>query len=196
MTSPLNESTLKQLFLDARTVHGFLPEPISAEQIHAIYDLMKWAPTSFNGQHARFVFLKSDEAKARLMPALTPGNVPQVQSAAVTVIVAYDTKFFENFATQFTASNPATFYENNAPLADATAFRNGSLQGAYLIMAVRALGWDCGAMSGFDLGKVNAEFFADGRFKANFLLNIGRADPAGIWPRGPRLAFDQVAQII
>lgn len=196
MTNPINNIAQKQLFLDARTVHGYTPEPVTDEQVHEIYDLLKWAPTSFNGQHARFLFLKSAAAKARLAPALTPGNIPQVQSAAVTVVVAYDTKFFENFATQFTASNPTPFYENNAVLADATAFRNSSMQGAYLIMAVRALGWDCGAMSGFDLAKVNAEFFADGRFKANFLLNIGRADPAGIWPRGPRLSFDQVAQIL
>lgn len=196
MTNPLNDIAQKQLFLDARTVHGYTPEPVTDEQVQEIYDLLKWAPTSFNGQHARFLFLKSAAAKARLAPALTPGNIPQVQSAAVTVVIAYDTKFFENFATQFTASNPTPFYENNAVLADATAFRNSSMQGAYLIMAVRALGWDCGAMSGFDLAKVNAEFFADGRFKANFLLNIGRADPAGIWPRGPRLSFDQVAQIL
>lgn len=196
MTTKLNDTALKQLFLDARTVHGFLPEAVSDEQIKEIYELMKWAPTSFNGQHARFVFLKSEQGKARLMPALTPGNVPQVQSAAVTVIVAYDTKFFEHFATQYTASNPTAFFENNAPLAEATAARNGSLQGAYLIMAVRALGLDCGAMSGFDISKVNAEFFADGRYKANFLINIGRAEPSSIWPRGPRLAFDEVAQIL
>ena len=196
MTSQLNEASLKQLFLDARTVHGFVPEAVSDEQIHQIYDLMKWGPTSFNGQHARFIFLKTAEAKARLNPALTPGNVPQVAAAAATVIVAYDTKFFDNFATQYTAIDPKPFYDTKPEFADATAFRNSSIQGGYLILAVRALGLDCGAMSGFDNAKVNAEFFPDGRFKSNFLLNIGRADPKGIWPRGPRLPFNDAAQIL
>jgi nitroreductase len=196
MTSKLSDAALNQLFTEARTVHGFLPEPVSDEQIHQIYDLMKWGPTAFNAQPARYVFLKSAEAKARLKPALTPGNVPQVESAGATIIVAYDVEFFEHFATQFTAIDPKPFYVNNAPLAEATAFRNGSLQGAYLMMAVRALGLDCGAMSGFDIAKVNEEFFPDGKFKANFLLNIGRADTKAIWPRGPRLEFNQVAKIL
>ena len=117
-------------------------------------------------------------------------------AAAATVIVAYETKFFDNFATQFTAIDPKPFYDTKPEFADATAFRNSSIQGGYLILAVRALGLDCGAMSGFDNAKVNAEFFPDGRFKSNFLLNIGRADPKGIWPRGPRLPFNDAAQIL
>lgn len=194
--SKLNDVVLNQLFTEARTVHGFLPEKISDVQIQELYDLVKWAPTAFNGQPARFVFIKTNEGKERLKPALTPGNVPQVESAAVTVIIAFDTQFFEHLPTQFTASNAKALYENNPEAAQTFAMRNSSLQGAYLMMGARALGYDCGAMSGFDAAKVNEAFFPEGRFKANFLMNIGRADIKAIWPRGPRLAFDQVAKII
>lgn len=197
MTSKLNDAALNQLFIDGRTVHGFLPDEITDAQIHEIYDLIKWAPTAFNLQAARFVFLKSKEAKARLMPALTPGNVPQVESAGVTVIIAYDTQFYEHLPTQFTAMDAKAIFDKNPEAANIAGFRNGSMQGGYLILGARALGYACGAMSGFDNAKVNAEFFADGRFKSNFLLNIGhQADITKIWPRGPRLAFDQVAQIL
>lgn len=196
MTNKLNDAGLNQLFLDARTVHGFLPDAVSDAQIHELYDLMKWAPTSMNCQPARFVFLKSKEAKARLLPALSPGNVPQVESAAVTVIIAYDTQFFDHLPTLFPVMDAKPMFAGNADLAQATAFRNGSMQGAYLMLAIRALGLDCGGMSGFDVAKVNAEFFADGQYKANFLVNIGVADTKAIWPRGPRLAFDDVAKIL
>jgi len=196
MKPSLNQAAMAQLFTDAHTVHGFKPDAVSDEQIKALYDLFKWAPTAFNAQPARFVFIKSQEGKDKLKPALMPGNVPQVQSAAVTVIVAYDTQFFEHLPKQFPAYDAKPLYDSNPVAAESVAFRNSSLQGAYLIMAVRALGLDCGAMSGFDPQKVNEAFFPDGRFKANFLLNIGVADAAGIYPRGPRLEFSEVAKII
>lgn len=196
MTTPLNQAVIDQLFTQARTVHAFKPNAVADEQIQAIYDLCKWGPTAFNAQPARFVFVKSQAGKDKLKPALMPNNVPQVETASVTVIVAYDSKFFEHLPTLFPAYDAKPLYEGNPQLADAVAFRNSSLQGAYLIMAARTLGLDSGAMSGFDAQKVNEAFFPDGRYKVNFLLNIGIADPAGVYPRGPRLSFNDVATIV
>ena len=196
MTTQLSNAALEQLFTQARTVHAFKPEAVSDEKIQVLYDLAKWGPTAFNSQPARFIFVKSAEAKEKLKPALGPGNVPQVESAAVTVIIAQDTKFFEHLPEQFPAYDAKPLFEANPDMSAAAAFRNSSLQGAYLIMAARALGLDSGAMSGFDPQKVNEAFFPDGRYKVNFLLNIGVADPAGIHPRGPRLAFKDAAKIV
>ena len=142
------------------------------------------------------MFVKSAEAKAKLTPALMPGNVPQVQSAAVTVIVAQDSRFHEHLPAQFPGYDAKAVFDANPAMIEPAAFRNSSLQGAYLILAARALGLDCGAMSGFNPQAVNEAFFPDGRYTANFLLNIGVADPAGIYPRAPRLAFEEVAQIL
>jgi 3-hydroxypropanoate dehydrogenase len=192
----LNDAALDQLFRQARTVHAFKPEAVSDDTIRQLYDLLKWGPTAFNAQPARYVFVKSGPAKARLLPALSPGNVPQVQSAAVTVIVAYDSRFTEHLPVQFPGYDAKAVFDANPAMVEPAAFRNSSLQGAYLILAARALGLDCGAMSGFNPQAINEAFFPDGRFKANFLLNIGVADPAGIYPRGPRLGFDQAAQIL
>lgn len=192
----LSDTALDQLFRQARTVHAFKPVPVPDDTIRQLYDLLKWGPTAFNAQPARYVFVKSAEAKARLMPALSPGNVPQVQSAAVTVIVAYDTRFPEHLPTQFPGYDAKAVFDANPAIVEPAALRNSSLQGAYLILAARALGLDSGAMSGFNPQAVNEAFFPDGRFKANFLLNIGVADPAGVYPRAPRLAFDEVAQIV
>ena len=191
----LNDAALDQLFRQARTVHAFKPEPVSDETLRQLYELLKWGPTAFNAQPARYVFVKSAEAKARLIPALSPGNVPQVQSAAVTVIVAHDSRFAEHLPTQFPGYDAKAVFDANPAMVEPTAFRNSSLQGAYLILAARALGLDCGAMSGFNAQAVNETFFADGRYKANFLLNLGVADPAGVYPRAPRLGFDEVARI-
>jgi 3-hydroxypropanoate dehydrogenase len=195
-SSVLSDATLDQLFRQARTVHAFKPVPVSDDTIHQLYDLLKWGPTAFNGQPARLVFVRSAEAKARLIPALSPGNVPQVGSAAVTVIVAYDTRFPEHLPTQFPGYDAKAVFDANPAIVEPAAFRNSSLQGAYLILAARALGLDSGAMSGFNPQAVNDAFFPDGRYKVNFLLNIGVADPAGIYPRAPRLAFEQAAQIV
>ena len=192
----LSDAALDQLFRQARTVHAFKPVPVPDDTIRQLYDLLKWGPTAFNAQPARYVFVKSAEAKAKLIPALSPGNVPQVQSAAVTVIVAHDTRFAEHLPTQFPGYDAKAVFDANPGIVEPTAFRNSSLQGAYLILAARALGLDSGAMSGFNPQAVNEAFFPDGRYQANFLLNIGVADPAGIYPRAPRLAFEDVAQIL
>jgi len=192
----LNDAALNQLFREARTVHAFKDTPVSDAVIHQLYDLLKWGPTAFNSQPARYVFLKSAEAKAKLIPALMPGNVPQVNSAAVTVIVAQDTRFHDHLPTQFPGYDAKPLFDANPAMAEAAAARNSSMQGAYLILAARALGLDSGAMSGFNPQAVNEAFFADGRFKANFLINLGVADPAGVYPRGPRFAFNEAAQIL
>ncbi|HYA66050.1 MAG TPA: malonic semialdehyde reductase [Burkholderiaceae bacterium] len=196
MKSPLPDSALDQLFRDAHTAHGFRPESIPDELLHALHDLLKWGPTSFNCQPARFVFVRSAGAKERLKAALSPGNVAQTMSAPVTVIVATDTRFFEYLPTQYPAYDAKPIYENNLDLALQTGLRNSSLQGAYLIVAARALGLDCGPMSGFDAAAVDAQFFPDGRFRSNFLVNLGVADPARFFARGPRLPFATAAQIL
>jgi 3-hydroxypropanoate dehydrogenase len=157
---------------------------------------MKWGPTSMNCQPARLVFVTSPEGKALLAPALSPGNLEKTLAAPVTVIIATDSLFHEHLPTMFPAYDARPMFAANAELAASTAFRNGTLQGAYLILAARALGLDCGPMSGFDAGKLNAAFFADGRHQANFLCNLGIGDPAGVHPRGPRLAFDEACRIV
>ena len=192
MKKPLPMDFQKSLFTEARTVHSFENQTITDAQIKELYELFKWAPTAFNAQPGRYVFIRSGAAKERILPALSPGNVPQVKSASLTVIVAFDTLFYEHLPVLYPVVDAKPFFEGKPAVTEVAALRNSSLQGAFLIMAVRSLGFDCGAMS----GKVNAEFFPDGRYKANFLLNIGVADPAGIYPRGPRLAFDEVVQII
>jgi nitroreductase len=196
MKPALSHEVLDRLFLDAHTAHAFRPDPIPDQRLHAIYDLLRWGPTSFNCQPARFVFVRSAAAKEKLKPALSPANVAQSMAAPVTVIVASDTRFYEHLPAQFPAYDAKPIFENNAAAAQATALRNGSLQGAYLIVAARALGLDCGPMSGFDAAAVDAAFFPDGRFKSNFLVNLGIADPAGTRPRGPRLDFAVAAQIV
>lgn len=192
----LPPESLDRLFRQAHTVHAFKPVPVSDDTLHQLYELLKWGPTAFNAQPARFVFLRSAPARERLIPALSSGNVAQTRAAAVTVIVAQDTRFYEHLPEQFPAYDAKPLFEGNSALAEATALRNSSLQGAYLILAARALGLDSGPQSGFDPAAVNAEFFPDGRFQANFIVNLGIADPVGIHPRGPRLAFDDAAQIL
>lgn len=196
MKKPISADSLAQLFSNAQTAHAFLPHTMSDAEIKAIYDAMKWGPTAFNACPARFVFLRSPESKKCLIPALSPGNIPQVESASVTVIVAHDTKFYEFLPELFPAYDAKPIFESSPAAAADAAFRNGTLQGAYLIMAARGLGYDCGPMSGFDAAKVNAEFFADGRYQANFLLNIGVADAQGVYPRNKRLDFGVTAQIL
>lgn len=197
MTAVLNQAALDQLFNDARTFNKFTDEPLSDEQLHAIYDLAKMGPTSMNTSPARFVFLRSEAAKQRLNPHLMGSNQAKSLAAPVTVIVAYDTKFQEHMPTLFPAMPDAkAMFDGNAELASNTATLNSSLSGAYFIMAVRALGLAAGPMGGFDRAGVDSTFFADGRFKSNFLINIGHGDASGNHPRGPRLAFDDAAQIL
>jgi 3-hydroxypropanoate dehydrogenase len=189
------EAALDQLFRKARTVHAFKPVPVTDELIHKLYDLVKWGPTAYNAQPARYVFVRSEEGKAKLKPAVSSGNTAQTLAAGVTVIVAHDTRFYEHLPTQFPAYDAKPFFEKSAEAAAATAFRNSSLQGAYLILAARALGLDCGPMSGFDNAKVDEAFFAGTSIKSNFLVNLGRGDPASIFPRSPPLGFDEACRI-
>lgn len=194
MSNP--SSALDQAFFNARTFNKFDGREVTDAQLQQVFDTMKWAPTAMNCQPARFVFLRSAEAKARLKPTLSPGNVDKTMAAPVVVIVAQDTRFFDHLPTQFPAYDAKPMFEANAAMAEAAGFRNSSLQGAYFIIAARLLGLDCGPMSGFDAAKVNAEFFGDGRWKANFLINLGHGDAAGNHPRNPRLAFGEAAQIL
>jgi 3-hydroxypropanoate dehydrogenase len=191
MRPTLDDAALKLLLLEARTQNGWLPTPVSDDALRRIYDIMKTGPTSANSCPARIVFLRTPEGKARLLPALSPGNVDKTKQAPVTAIIGYDTRFFEWMPTRLFAHRPemADNYAKNAAFAEITAFRNGTLQGAYFMLTARAVGLDVGGMSGFDNKKVDAEFFPDGRVKSNFLCNLGHGDPAKVLPRLPRLDF-------
>ena len=161
-----------------------------------MYDLAKMGPTSANLTPARFVFLTTSEAKERLIPALAPGNVEKSGTAPVVAIIAYDTEFYEQAPRLFPHMDMRPLFMGNPELSAETAFRNGSLQGAYFILAARSLGLDCGPMSGFDAVKVNAEFFPDGKWKANFLCNLGYGDPSKLFPRNPRLDFEEACVVL
>jgi 3-hydroxypropanoate dehydrogenase len=192
----LDEHAFDQVFRSARTFNKFSDEPVSDQTLRELYDLLKWGPTSMNCQPARFVFVRSPQARERLRPALSAGNLAKTMAAPVVVIVASDMRFYDHLPEQFPAFAAKPLFEGNPKLAEATAQRNGTLQGGYLIVAARMLGLDCGPMSGFDAAKVDAEFFADGRFQTNFLVNLGYGDPSANYPRAPRLAFEVAAQIL
>ena len=191
----LNQTALDTLFYQARTHNGWLERPVSDAQLELLYDLMKWAPTSANGSPARLVFVRSPEAKARLLPALSAGNADKTMAAPVTVIVGMDMAFYDKLPQLSPAVDARSWFAGNDAAIQATAFRNSSLQGGYLIMAARAIGLDCGPMSGFDHAAVDAAFFAGGTVKSNFLCNLGYGDPARLRPRAPRLAFDEACRI-
>jgi 3-hydroxypropanoate dehydrogenase len=192
----LPAAALDQLFRDARTYTAWCPELVPTALLTELYDLLKFAPTSANCSPARFVFLTTPEAKARLEPALARGNVVQTMTAPVTVIIAWDNQFFTQVSRLYPRGKMAETFAADPALAAETAFRNGSLEGAYLILAARALGLDCGPMSGFDKAKLNAEFFPDGQWQANFLCNLGYGDPVKLHPRDPRLDFDAACHIL
>jgi 3-hydroxypropanoate dehydrogenase len=196
MPTALDDKALDQLFRQARTQNGWQDKKVSHEVLGQLYDLLKMGPTSANCCPARFVFVMSPEAKARLKPCLSPNNVEKTMAAPVTVIVAYDTEFYDKLPMLFPHTDARSRFVGNPTLIQSTAFRNGSLQGAYLILAARALGLDCGPMSGFDNGKTDAAFFPDGKVKSNFLVNLGYGDPSKVRPRGPRLAFEETCQIV
>lgn len=196
MSTSLNDAALDQLFRTARTFGKFLPREVDEATIKSLYDLLKWGPTAFNAQPARYVFLRSAAAKQRLAPALSAGNREKTLAAPLVVIVANDLHFHEQLPTQFPGYDAKPMFDGNQPMIDATVARNGSLQGAYLIIAARALGLDVGPMSGFNPAAVNAEFFPDGRYAVNFLANIGYGDAASLYPRGPRLGFEEAAKIL
>jgi 3-hydroxypropanoate dehydrogenase len=195
MGRTLTDDALDQLFRNARTHRSWLAEPVSEVLLAAIYDLAKMAPTSGNCSPMRVVFVVSAEAKERLKPALDAGNVAQTMSAPATAIIAHDMEFYELMPRLNTPKSRGWFAGKPA-LIEETAFRNGSLQGAYLIIAARALGLDCGPMSGFDRAKVDAEFFPDGRWRSNFLCNLGHGDGGRMRPRAPRLDFDEACRVL
>ncbi len=192
----ISGDALDQLFRKARTHSAWIPRRVSKETLREVYELARTGPTSANSTPARFVFLESEAAKARLVPALAPLNVEKTKTAPVTVIVAWDTEFYEKLPQLFPHANMRSFFAGNQSLIDETAFRNSSLQGGYFILAARAVGLDCGPMSGFDAAKVNAEFFPDGQWKVNFLCNLGYGDPSNLFPRNPRLEFDEACRVL
>jgi 3-hydroxypropanoate dehydrogenase len=193
----LDDAGLDLLFRDARTQNGWLDTPVTDDQLRAIYQIMRLGPTSANSCPARILFVRTPEAKARLLPALSPGNVDKTKAAPVTAIIGYDTRFYELLGKLFPhRPEMADPYATNARLAETTAFRNGTLQGAYFMIAARAVGLEVGGMSGFDNAKVDAEFFPDGRVKSNFLCNVGHGDPAKVLPRLPRLDFDEACTVL
>ena len=196
MKQPVGPEVLDQVFLQARTFNKFVGRAVDDATLRRLHEIFKWGPTSMNCQPMRLVFVRSAAAKQLLAPALSAGNLAKTVAAPVTAIVAHDSRFHEHLPTQFPAlPTAAQLFSQNEPLATQTALRNGSMQGAYLIVAARMLGLDAGPMSGFDAAKVNQAFFADGRWRANFLINLGYGDETGNHPRAPRLSFDEVARI-
>jgi 3-hydroxypropanoate dehydrogenase len=195
----IDKTALDTLFNEARTQNGWLDTPVTDAQLRQAYDLVKMAPTSANTQPARFVYLRTQAAKERLRPALSPGNLDKTMAAPVVVIVAHDVDFHLNMTKTF-PHNPGmkANFEGDAKrgFRETFAFRNGTLQGAYFIMAARAIGLDCGPMSGFDNARVDAEFFPDGRVKSNFLINLGHGDPSKVMQRLPRLDFDEACTLL
>ena len=194
--SSIDTAALNQLFLSARTASGFVDKPVPIELLKQVYDIAKFGPTSMNTQPARYVFLTTSAAKERLKPALMAGNLDKTMLAPVCVIVAKDTKFFEHMPEVWHGKGTQEMFENAPPMAAATATRGTTLSGAYFMIAARALGLDCGPMSGFDMAKVNAEFFPDGRYQVDFLCNLGYADHSKEFARNPRLTFEQVATVL
>jgi 3-hydroxypropanoate dehydrogenase len=197
MSHKLDDQALDILFRKARTHIVWEDKPVSDELLRQVYDLMKWGPTSANCSPARILFLRTPEAKERLRPALSPTNVDKTMQAPVTAIIAHDLKFYENLPRLF-PNNPAAreWFSGNPQLAEVTAFRNGTLQGGYFILAARAAGLDCGPMSGFDNAKVDAEFFAGTSVKSNFLCNVGYGHASKLFPRNPRLDFDEACKLL
>ena len=190
------QESLDQLFNNARTANGFTDKPVPVALLQQAYDLAKMAPTSMNTQPTRYVFLVSPESRARLLPALSAGNLEKTKIAPVTVIVATDTQFYEHMPQVWHGEGAREKFAGNPGMAESTATRNGTLGGASFILAARAVGLDCGPMSGFDIPKVNAEFFPDGRLQANFLINIGFADHSKEFKRNPRLSFEQACSVL
>lgn len=196
MTSaPLSDQALDQLFREARSYNSWQDREVSDELLHQLYDLMKWGPTSANSCPARIVFVKSEEAKQRLKPCLNEGNVEKSMTAPVVAIIGMDMEFYEKLSKLFPHTDARSWYVGKPEKIQVNAMRNSSLQGGYFIMAARALGLDCGPMSGFDYPKLEAEFFPDGKVKANFICAIGYGTTDKLYPRGPRLDFDEACRI-
>ncbi len=196
MSDVLSDAALAQLFLDARSHNAWLPKDVPDTLLTRLFDLLKMAPTSANCSPARFVFVKSPEAKARLKPHLSEGNAEKTMSAPCCVIIGQDLAFYEHLPKLFPHTDSKSWFVGNEQKIRDTAFRNATLQGGYLILAARALGLDCGPMSGFDPSGINAEFFSDTTVEANFLCNLGYGDASGIFERSPRFAFEDAARIL
>lgn len=192
----LDSAALDQLFRAARTHNGWLDRPVADSLLAELHDLMKWGPTSANCWPLRIVYVKSPEAKARLVPLMMEGNRAKTQAAPVTAILGMDMRFYEELPRLFPHTDAKSWFVGNDALIEATAFRNSSLQGAYFMLAARALGLDCGPMSGFDADRINAEFFAGSQTKVNFICNLGYGDPAALFPRSPRPEFAEVCKIV
>jgi 3-hydroxypropanoate dehydrogenase len=194
----INDAVLDSAFRKARSFNRFFADkPVSDAQIHALYDLLKWGPTAVNGQPGRYLFIRSPEARARLVPTAMAGNQARIQAAPLTVIIASDPRFYEHLPTQAPAlAAMRDLYAGDEKLAQDTALYSSTLQAGYLIIAARLLGLDAGPMSGFDAAAVNAAFFADNGWQAHLLVNIGYGDPEGNYPRSPRLTFDEAAKVL
>lgn len=193
----ITESAQKQIFTEARTHNAWRDREIPVELLKSLYDLMKWGPTSANCCPARLIFLTTAAAKERLRPHLSEGNRDKTMAAPAVAIVGFDTLFYEKLPDLFPHKPEAReWFEGEEKSGNVTAFRNGSLQGGYFIIAARSLGLDCGPMSGFDNDGVDQEFWPDGRIKSNFLCNLGYGDPSGLFPRGPRLDFDEACEVL
>lgn len=188
--------TTEQLFDNARTQVGYLPEPVSDDTLRQLYDLLKWGPTAFNSTPARFAFVRTPDARAKLLGCVSPGNVAKIQQAPVTVIIGMDMAFFETMAPLAPHFDAQGFFTGNPGAVQPTAFRNSSLQGGYLILAARALGLDCGPMSGFDAAKMDEAFWAGTAVKTNFICTLGKGDPAQVRPRQARRAFDEACRLL
>jgi 3-hydroxypropanoate dehydrogenase len=195
MTGIPDEASLDILFRAARTHSKFKPIPVPDDLLRRAWDLARMGPTSVNCQPARVVFVRSPEAKERLRPALAPGNLDKTMAAPVTAIIGHDMEFYDRLPVLFPHTDARSWFVGNEAMIQGTAFRNGTLQGAYFILALRAVGLDCGPMSGFDNAKVDAAFFAGTAVRSNFLVNIGYGDPAGLHPRGPRLEFGEACRV-
>jgi len=196
MNQKIDQLALQQIFLDARSHNEWLDKPVSDEIIEELYHILKMGPTSANACPARFVFIKSDAAKQELKECLAEGNIEKSMTAPVVVIVGMDLEFYEQLPMLFPHTDARSWYAGNDAKIFETAFRNSSLQGAYLIMAIRSLGLDAGPMSGFDSEKMDATFFPDGKIKSNFICALGYGNESKLFPRGPRLDFSQACEIL
>jgi 3-hydroxypropanoate dehydrogenase len=190
------QTTTDALFTQARTANGYLPQAVSDAQLHELYELFKWGPTSANCAPARVLFVRSEAAKAQLLLCLPPANQRKVREAPATAIVGMDMEFFEQLPKLFPHTDARAWFVGKPDAIASTAFRNSSLQGAYLMLAARAMGLDCGPMSGFDAAKVEATFFAGTAVRSNFICTLGYGDPAQVLPRNPRLAFDEACRLL
>jgi 3-hydroxypropanoate dehydrogenase len=187
----IDQAAIDAVFLNARTQNKWKDEPVSEDQLRQIYDILKFGSTSANCSPARFVFVTSKEGKAKLAPALSSGNLEKTMAAPVCVIVGTDMEFYEKLPQLFPHADARSWFTSSPALAEETAFRNGTLQGAYLTIAAKLVGLDVGSMSGFDKAKVDEAFFAGTKIKSNWLVNLGHGDPSGVFGRLPRLSFEE-----